>query len=150
MASFLSFLRNVKKRRKAKQDPSGLSFQPASSSESHTLAPTSNLIPSAADSASNVDLTVTTPEEALNQQGSASSHHSAAKATVLNVFKFTLAALSAASDHVPVPGLKLAMEGLLSVIERVQVCYEYLISVCFEQAKLLYRRPQIAPKVFAN
>jgi hypothetical protein len=121
MASFLSSLRNVRKRGMAKQDPSGISSQPASES----------LLPSAADSTSKVDLAATTPDNALNQQGSTPSHHFAAKAKALNMFKLTLATLGAARDSIPAPGLKLAIEGLLSAIERVQVCDEYLTRVCF-------------------
>jgi hypothetical protein len=110
MASFLSSLKNIKKRKKEKQDPLGSSSQPVS--QTPTLA---------ADSSTKVDLAVVTPDAASNQLGNASSCNSVAKSTALNVFKLTLATLGKASDNVPVPGLKLAMEGLLSVIEMVQV-----------------------------
>jgi hypothetical protein len=120
MAPFLSSLRNLRKRNKEKQDLPGSSSQPASPSPSR--APTPNPIPPAADSSSKADPAVTTLDDIANQQGNTSSHHSVAKATALNVFKLTLTTLGQVSDNIPVPGLKLAMEGLLSVIEKVQVC----------------------------
>jgi hypothetical protein len=119
MAPFLSSLRNLKKRSKEKRDPPSSSSQPASQSPSGALIP--NLIPSAPDSLSIADPAVTTPYNIANQHGNTSSHHSVAKATTLNVFKLTLTALASVSDNIPVPGLKPAMEGLLSVIEKVQV-----------------------------
>jgi hypothetical protein len=67
---------------------------------------------------------------------------------VLNVFKLTLATLGKGGNNIP--GLKLALEWLLNVIERVQVCYKYLTSMCFEQTRLLYRKPWIMTKVLAN
>jgi hypothetical protein len=115
-----SFLRNFKKHKKAKQGPPGSSAQPAS--QSPTRVPNPNPLPSAADISSKVDLTLTTPNDVSNQQGNTSSYHSVAKATALNVFKLTLTTLGKVSDNIPVPGLKLALEGLLLVIERVQVC----------------------------
>jgi len=72
------------------------------------------------DSSSKADLAVATPDNVPNQQGNTSSYRSVAKATALNAFKLTLTTLGKASDNIPVPGLKLAMEGLLLVIERVQ------------------------------
>jgi hypothetical protein len=120
MTPLLSSLRNLKKRKKEKQDPPGGSSQPASHSPAG--APTPNIIPSAADSSSSkADLAIATPDNVSSQHGNISSDRSGAKATVLNMFKLTLVTLSTASDNVPVPGLKLAMEGLLSVIIKVQV-----------------------------
>lgn len=105
-----------KKRKKAKQDLPGSSSQPAS--QSSTQAPTPNLIPSAADNSSKADLAVTTPDNASNRQEDTSPHHSV-KATALNVVKLTLETLGKAGD---INTFKVAMEGLLFVIEKVQVC----------------------------
>jgi hypothetical protein len=124
MASFLSSLKNIKKRKKEKQDPLVPSSQPVSQSRTQASTSEQNHISHAADNSSKVDLAVTTPDVATNQLGSASAYHSVAKSTALNVFKLTLATLGKASDNIPVPGLKLAMEGLLSVIEKVQVCVD--------------------------
>jgi hypothetical protein len=122
MAPFLSSLKSIKKRKKAKQDPLGSSSQPVSQSPTRPSTPRSTLISSTADNSSKVDLAAKTPDAASNQPGSTSSYHSVAKSTALNVFKLTLATLGKASDNIPVPGLKLAMEGLLSAIEKVEVC----------------------------
>src|ERR1700722_9979919 len=43
--------------------------------------------------------------------------------TALNVFKFTLGALSTASEGVPIPGVKLAIESLLTITNHIQVRY---------------------------
>jgi hypothetical protein len=110
MAHFFSY---IERRKKEKQHPPGSSSRPASQ------LPT--LIPSAADGLSKADLAVATPGNVPNQQGNTSSYRSVAKATALNAFKLTLTTLGKASDNIPVPGLKLAMEGLLLVIEKVQV-----------------------------
>jgi hypothetical protein len=119
MAPLPTFLKPFRKRKKDKQDPPGSSSQPPS--QSPTRAPTPNPIPSATDSSSKAGPAVTTPDNVSNQRGNTSSDRSVAQATALNLFKFTLTTLSTASDNIPVPGLKLALDGLLSVIEKVQV-----------------------------
>jgi len=126
MASFLSSLRNVKKRKKGKQDPPGSfpSLQAASQSKPSEVLNPANLTPSIPGNSSEVDLVASTLDFASNRQGKPSSHDPVAKTTTLNVFKLTLATLGQVSDNIPVPGLKLATEGLLSVIEKVQETFD--------------------------
>jgi hypothetical protein len=115
---FLSTLKGLKKRKKLKgpsESPSPLPSQPSS------RALTPSLIPSAADSSSKADLDSTETTPAPPKLASTPSDYSTAKATALNVFKIALKALGSASDNIPVPGLKPAMEGLLGIIEKVQV-----------------------------
>jgi hypothetical protein len=152
MAPLPSFLKNITKRKKEKQDPLGSSSQPVSQSATRAPTPEPKLTSSTAtDGSSKVDLAVTTPDAASNQAESAFPRHSVAKSTALNVFKLTLATLGKASNDVPVPGLKLAMEGLLSVIEKVEVCfYTYLTGVCFGRTRSPCRKHRITPKDFAN
>jgi hypothetical protein len=83
---------------------------------------TSNLLPSAAQSSPKGDLAVITPGDTSNEQGSPPSYHSVVKSTSVDMFKFNLATLGKVSKNISVPGLILAMNELLSVIERVQVC----------------------------
>ena len=44
--------------------------------------------------------------------------------TALNVFKFALGTLSSASDNIPVPGLKLAIDALLTITQHIQVKFK--------------------------
>lgn len=50
-----------------------------------------------------------------------SSRGSTAPNTALNVFKFALGTLSSASDNIPIPGVKLAIDTLLTITRHVQV-----------------------------
>ena len=116
--------RFLKSRKKGKRPVSSTSESPLPS-QPPSRAPTPNLssFPSGSSPAT------TEPSAVASKVHGAPSDHSVAKTTALNVFKLTLSALSAASNNVPVPGLKLAMEGLLKAIEKVQVGREHLKEV---------------------
>jgi len=49
------------------------------------------------------------------------THTPATPNTALNVFKFALGTLSAASGNIPVPGVKLAIDSLLAITNYIQV-----------------------------
>jgi hypothetical protein len=44
--------------------------------------------------------------------------------TALNVFKLALVTLSSASDNLPVPGVKIAVDVLLTVVDGIQVGFQ--------------------------
>jgi hypothetical protein len=117
MASFFSSFK-IKRRRKGKRDPLASSSPPVSQSPTRASIPAPKHI-SSADGSSKVDLA---RDVASDQLGSTSAYHSVAKSTAINLLKLTLATLGQASDNLPVPGLQLAIGGLLSAIEKVQVC----------------------------
>jgi hypothetical protein len=62
----------------------------------------------------------------LTHADGAGISNSAAAHTALNVFKLALVTLSSASDNLPVPGVKVAVDVLLTVIDGVQVSHEML------------------------
>ena len=114
------FLKGLVSRKKGKRPPSeSLPSQPP------PRAPTPN--PSSFPSGSSP--AHTEPSAVASKVHEAPSDHSVAKTTALNVFKLTLSTLSAASDNIPVPGLKLVFQGLHQTIEKVQVGREHVEEV---------------------
>ena len=63
-----------------------------------------------------------THEDPQGARGSA-NEASTPTNTALNAFKFTLTTLSSASENLPVPGFKCAVDILLAVINGTQVSY---------------------------
>ena len=118
------FLKGLVNRKKGKRPLSSTSEYPLPSQPpSRALTPNPSSFPSGSSPAA------TEPSAVTSKVHGAPSDHSVARTTALNVFKLSLSALSAASNNVPVPGLKLAMEGLLKAIEKVQVVREHLKEV---------------------
>jgi len=73
---------------------------------------------------------LTTHEEPQGQVGARNTFHHgpAPRKTALNAFKFTLSTLSSASEILPAPGFRVAIDILLAVMDGIQVGNEMLTS----------------------